>query len=402
MRLAVPSRGRLLGVASLSLALIVPTLPAAATSSHETGASGPAGARTHPAYDGSKVTIRRDQRGHAHYIGAPAGRVLARGTDRSMSPAAAARQHMDRYAADFGISSPARDLQTESVEDLANGQSVVRFQQTAAGLPVMGGQLVSVLDGANDLLTVTGETSTDVHSSTYSVTPAAARAAALRATAADHGLRARELHATAPQQWMYDASLFDSTAAAGSHAVWRLEVTASNRLDVRELVLVDGATGRVVLHVDEIENAFNPHRAVCDNGGKRNNDYRCGKGRYVRTEASPDSGILDVDAAYNNAGAASAFYESLGVDLTALIGSDYGDGKRLRSTVRVCPGQGGGPCPYDNAFWDGSQMVYGTGFSRADDVVGHRAHPWRHPAHQRARLLVRVRRDQRVDVRRFR
>ena len=288
-----------------------------------------------------------------------------------MSPAAAARQHMDRYAADFGISSPARDLQTDSVEDLANGQSVVRFQQTAAGLPVMGGQLVSVLDGANDLLTVTGETSTDVRSSTYSVTPAAARAAALRATAADHGLRARDLQATAPQQWMYDASLFDSAAAAGSHAVWRLEVTAGNRLDVRELVLVDGATGRVVLHVDEIENAFNPHRAVCDNGGKRNNDYRCGKGRYVRTEASPDSGILDVDAAYKNAGAASAFYESLGVDLTALIGSDYGDGKRLRSTVRVCPGKGGGPCPYDNAFWDGSQMVYGTGYSRADDVVGH-------------------------------
>jgi len=371
VRLAVPSRGRLLGVASLSLALIVPTFPAAATSSHETGSSGLAGARSHPAYDGSKVTIRRDQRGHAHYIGASAGRVLAQGTDRSMSPAAAARRHMDRYAADFGISSPARDLQTDSVEDLANGQSVVRFQQTAAGLPVLGGQLVSVLDGANDLLTVTGETSTAVRSSTYSVSPAAARAAALRATAADHGLRARDLQATAPQQWMYDASLFDSTAAAGSHAVWRLEVTASNRLDVRELVLVDGATGRVVLHVDEIENAFNPHRAVCDNGGKRNNDYRCGKGRYVRTEASPDSGILDVDAAYKNAGAASAFYESLGVDLTALIGSDYGDGKRLRSTVRVCPGQGGGPCPYDNAFWDGSQMVYGTGYSRADDVVGH-------------------------------
>ena len=28
-------------------------------------------------------------------------------------------------------------------------------------------------------------------------------------------------------------------------------------------------------------------------------------------------------------------------------------------------------CPYQNAFWDGQQMVYGAGFAAADDVVGH-------------------------------
>jgi bacillolysin len=372
VRLAVPSRGRLLGVASLSLVLIAPALPAAATSSQPAGSSNPVARKAHQAGGGSKVTVRRDQRGQAHYIGAAAGRVLARNTDPGMSPAAAARQHLDRYAADFGISSPARDLQTDSVEKLAPGQSVVRFQQTEHGLPVLGGQLVSVLDGANNLLSVTGETSTGVRSSTYSVTSRVARAAAVHVTAADHGLGARDLQATAPQQWMYDASLFDSTAAAGSYAVWRLEVTARDRLDVRELVLVDGATGRVVLHVDEIERAaFNAHRAVCNNHGKRNDDYRCERGRYVRTEGGASTGIADVDAAYNNAGAASTFYEGLGLNLTALIGSDYGDGKRLRSTVRVCPSNGGGPCPYANAFWDGFQMVYGAGFSRADDVVGH-------------------------------
>ena len=47
--------------------------------------------------------------------------------------------------------------------------------------------------------------------------------------------------------------------------------------------------------------------------------------------------MLDVEQAFANAGAAWDFYDSLGVDLTALIGADYGDGKRLRSTVRVCP-----------------------------------------------------------------
>ena len=63
----------------------------------------------------------------------------------------------------------------------------MRFQQTADGLPVMGGQIVSVLDEANNLLSVTGETSTAVQSSTYSVTAKAARAAALNATASTTG-----------------------------------------------------------------------------------------------------------------------------------------------------------------------------------------------------------------------
>jgi hypothetical protein len=43
-------------------------------------------------------------------------------------------------------------------------------------------------------------------------------------------------------------------------------------------------------------------------------------------------------------------------------------GMTLISTVRHCPG---GTCPYQNAFWNGSQMAYGDGFAAADDVVGH-------------------------------
>jgi len=134
-------------------------------------------------------------------------------------------------------------------------------------------------------------------------------------------------------------------------------VTSRNRLDVRELVLVDAATGRVVLHVDEIERAEN--RVVCDNLGRRNDDYFCDRAHYRRIEGGAPTGIADVDAAYDNAGAAATFYATLGFDLTARIGADYGDGKRLRSTVRVCPSRGNGPCPYPNAFWDGFQMVYG-------------------------------------------
>jgi bacillolysin len=374
VRPALVTRARLLGVAAACLALIASALPAAAASGRSSGpltlsVNATRAGRSAPSAwgGGSAVTIRRDAFGRTHFVGAAAGQVLARSTDRRRTPAAAALASMSGYAADFGIASPSRDLRTMSVESPTKGLSVVRFQQVAAGLPVFGGELVNLLDGANNLLSVTGETSMAVQSSTYSVSPAAARAAALKVTGTDHGLRPAALTATAPQQWLYDPSLFDESAPAGARAVWRVEVTARDDLDVRELVLVDGLTGRVVLNKDEIEHE---NRVVCDNGEKRNNVYKCTKAHYKRTETGPPSTPRsDVNYAFNNAGYASDFYASLGLDLTALIGSDFGDGQKLRSTVRVCPT--GGSCPYNNAFWDGAQMVYGQGFARADDVVGH-------------------------------
>src|SRR5215218_5100538 len=39
------------------------------------------------------------------------------------------------------------------------------------------------------------------------------------------------------------------------------------------------------------------------------------------------------------------------------------------STVRYCPDALN--CPYRNAYWNGRQMVYGAGFSTADDVDAH-------------------------------
>jgi hypothetical protein len=46
-----------------------------------------------------------------------------------------------------------------------------------------------------------------------------------------------------------------------------------------------------------------------------------------------------------------------------------GAGMPLLSTVRYCDPSS--PCPYQNAFWNGSQMVFGQGYASADDVVGH-------------------------------
>jgi bacillolysin len=42
---------------------------------------------------------------------------------------------------------------------------------------------------------------------------------------------------------------------------------------------------------------------------------------------------------------------------------------QLRATVRVCDFRF--ECPFQNAFWDGTQMAFGQGFASADDVVAH-------------------------------
>ncbi|MBK5276853.1 MAG: hypothetical protein JJE30_17635 [Desulfuromonadales bacterium] len=55
-----------------------------------------------------------------------------------------------------------------------------------------------------------------------------------------------------------------------------------------------------------------------------------------------------------------------------------GLGMTMVGTVRYCPSSD--DCPYDNAYWNGSQMVFGNGYAAADDVVGHELTHAVHPA----------------------
>lgn len=89
-------------------------------------------------------------------------------------------------------------------------------------------------------------------------------------------------------------------------------------------------------------------------------------GRLVRSEGSPKNRDVAVNEAYNGSGAT--------YDLFARVftrNSIDNRGMRLDSTVHY--GRG-----YDNAFWNGRQMVFGDGdgrifrrFTRALDVIGH-------------------------------
>ena len=89
-------------------------------------------------------------------------------------------------------------------------------------------------------------------------------------------------------------------------------------------------------------------------------------GQLVRDEGGPATGDPAADEAYDGAGATYDFYWN-----AYQRNSVDGNGLRLDSTVHYQQN-------YDNAFWNGQQMVYGDGdgqlfnrFTIAVDVIGH-------------------------------
>jgi len=110
---------------------------------------------------------------------------------------------------------------------------------------------------------------------------------------------------------------------------------------------------------------------------KQRNVYDAGQGsglpgRLVRVEGEPPTGDLAVDEAYAGSGATYDLYWDV-----YQRNSVDGNGLRLDSTVHYQKG-------YDNAFWNGQQMVYGDGdedlpeaerlfnrFTIALDIIGH-------------------------------
>ncbi len=84
----------------------------------------------------------------------------------------------------------------------------------------------------------------------------------------------------------------------------------------------------------------------------------------VREEGSPASGDVTVDEAYDGFGDTYGFYWNR-------FQRDSIDGQGMPLHGWVHYGQG-----YDNAFWDGSEMVFGDGklfdrFTKSLDVIGH-------------------------------
>lgn len=311
---------------------------------------------------GARVSTDK-QTGMVNFIGADPGRpIMASSAVQGLVAEDAAMALVKEQGSLFGLREPTKELRILKKETMKSGRSMVRYQQHYRDVPIVAGEIIVNADSANNLLSMGGKISP---SPNLSITPKLsaeeASTIATNAVAKWYDTTATSLKITAPELWIYDAHLL-APSVLPIHLVWRMEVSGEGVMPIREFVLVDAQKGSISLHFTKIQTAKN--RSTHDA-----NSVDVLPGTQVCTESSDNNActggsILDADYAHRYAGSTYDFYNTI-------HGRDSLDdtGMTLVSTVRYC--RTGYTCPYQNAFWNGSQMAYGAGYSRAVDVVGH-------------------------------
>ncbi|MEZ4241732.1 MAG: M4 family metallopeptidase [Myxococcota bacterium] len=226
-----------------------------------------------------------------------------------------------------------------------SGAAHVRLSQSFEGIPVFGGEAIVHLapDGR-----VTRWTDGLVARPRVDTVPqldaarAAGQAAALAAGVVSE-----------------DPELVVLRHDGADRLAWRVQLDdLAGPAPARPVVFVDAHTGAEVWRYDNLQTARDRRTYSANNTGNL-------PGTLILVEGDPPSGDVPVDAAHDNAGFTYDYYFDL-------QGRDsYDDaGHTLVSSAHYSVN-------YDNAFWDGTQMVYGDGgfyfrpLSLATDVVAH-------------------------------
>ena len=308
------------------------------------------------AFDDTR-TSRQLQTGAIRFIGTEPGRPIPNPSpaEAARSPEAAARAYLSVCGSLFGLQDAAGDLTVTRAMLADARRTVIRFQQRQSGIPIMGAELIVHLDDARNILAVSGKTLPQTGLTTTPVVDGAAAAeTALDTVAKEYAVDRGALAASAPELWLYSPALIGAEEGPTT-LVWRMEVTPQALLPIRELVLVDAQRGSVRLRFNQVETIKNRATYTLNNTTTL-------PGTLVCTESNPtcSGGDADTVAAHLYAGDTYDFY-------LANHGRDSLNNAGMALVSSVHYGQPG----YQNAFWNGSQMAYGDGFSAADDVVGH-------------------------------
>ena len=253
-----------------------------------------------------------------------------------------ARAAVDRYASTLGVADARAQLRYAGATTDALGQRHVRFEQVAGGVPVYDGLVTVHLARGADALK--GFTAGVTQSTSGAASQPSISADQARDVASAQVADARLVQA--PRLVVYTGVPLGSRPATLS---WAVDVSSKSRPD-RKLVFVDAASGRVADALDRTE--FAKNRTVYDANGSTTS------GSFARGEGDPPTGDADVDGAYDFTGATYDYYAST-------FGRDSYDGAGAELVSFVHYGVG-----YENAFWDGFEMVYGEGFA-VNDVTAH-------------------------------
>lgn len=246
----------------------------------------------------------------------------------------------ERYAGLFGLVDARQSL--EAVANTVDGLGMrhLALRQVEQGVPVYGAWMSVHLNAAGDqVAAVTNSVVPDLR--LPSVQPTIDQSQAL-AAALDSLPGATEVSS---QLAVYPGERRDDPRLA-----WLVELR-DDAAPARNLYVVDAANGRVIDVIDRLYIARN----------RRTHDANHGTslpGTLRRSEGQGPVGDADVDAAHDFGGATYDYYST-----THGRDSYDGQGATLVSTANYGTN-------YQNAFWNGQQMVYGDDFA-VRDVVAH-------------------------------
>jgi Zn-dependent metalloprotease len=247
------------------------------------------------------------------------------------------------------IQVPADQLVARRVDQDDIGMTHVRYAQRAHGMPVVNGDVIVHLapDGAINSVSNGARDASNMPST-----------AQIEASVAADLARARTLHATTAGT--PDLVYVITNGDGELHLAWRTDVRGPM---VHDTVFIDAISGEVVARHPHIQPARN--RTIFSGGDVVDQNVPSSQ---VGTEGSPPTDAI-AKIAYDNTGTTYDCYQTL-----FSRDSYNGAGAELVSYVHIT--QSGGP--FLNAFWDGSEMVYGDGngtefgeFVRALDVTAH-------------------------------
>ena len=275
-----------------------------------------------------------------------------------VSPGASAEARgnafIDTYGKAFGLQNASQMRLQRAPHKDELGIEHVRYQQVHHGVPITGAEFQVHMKGAR-VLAANGLVMEDLPLDVQPwISAGQAREAAQRLIEKRRPAVAAGARYSEPRLEILNRTLLSKIGNDRSRLAWFVEATGD---ELRQYIWIDARAGAILMNFSQLTDAKNRTIYTANNTNTL-------PGTLVRTEGGAATGDADNDNAYLYAGVTyDYFLNNHGRD------SYDGLGAEMRSTTHYCDPP---DCPnYPNAFWNGTQMVYGNGYASADDVVAH-------------------------------